>query len=93
MINGSTQQNEKIFTMKIEIAENLASSYLKHIEGCRIVQTNWTTSNTWKTTEYDEKLAKEKFFGEYFLTSQWVDYHWEPFLSWLREINNDTQLE
>lgn len=47
--------------MKIEIAENLISSYLKHIEGCRIVQTNWKTSNSWKTTEYDERLAKNLF--------------------------------
>ena len=47
--------------MKIEIAENLVSSYLKHTEGCRIVETNWKTSNTWKTTEYDEKIASDLF--------------------------------
>ena len=43
--------------MKIEIAENLVYSYLKHIEGCRIVQTNWKTSGKWSITEYDEKQA------------------------------------
>lgn len=47
--------------MKIEIAENLVSSYLKHTEGCRIVETNWKTSSTWKTTEYDEKTARDLF--------------------------------
>ncbi|MGE0020683.1 MAG: hypothetical protein AB7S72_13510 [Draconibacterium sp.] len=47
--------------MKIEIAENLIYSYLKHSEGCRIVQTNWKTSGSWKTTEFDERQAKELF--------------------------------
>ena len=30
--------------MKIEIGESLISSYLSHVEGCRIVQTNWKKS-------------------------------------------------
>lgn len=47
--------------MKIEIGENLISSYLRHVEGCRIVQTNWKTSNQWKITEYDEKKSRELF--------------------------------
>lgn len=47
--------------MKIEIAENLVCSYLKHVEGCRIVQTNWKTSNQWKITEYEEKQSRELF--------------------------------
>ena len=47
--------------MKIEIAENLVYSYLKHVEGCRIVQTNWKTSAQWKTTEYEEKQSRELF--------------------------------
>lgn len=47
--------------MKIEIAENLVYSYLKHAEGCRVVQTNWKTSGNWKITEYDERQAKELF--------------------------------
>lgn len=42
--------------MKIEIAESLASSYLNHVEGCRIIQTNWKTSSAWKI---DQRL-----FGE-----------------------------
>ena len=30
--------------------------------------------------------AREKFCGDYHLTSQWVERHWEPFLSWMRKI-------
>jgi len=47
--------------MKIEIAENLIYSYLKHTEGCRIVQTNWKTSGKWFVTDHDEKLSKKLF--------------------------------
>lgn len=47
--------------MKIEIAENLVYSYLKHKEGCRIVQTNWKTSGKWKTTEFEKQQAKQLF--------------------------------
>jgi len=42
--------------MKIEIAESLIASYLNHVEGCRVIQTNWKTSSTWKI---DDKLWKE----------------------------------
>jgi hypothetical protein len=38
--------------MKIEIGESLVYSYLKHIEGCRVVQTNWKTSGLWAITKY-----------------------------------------
>lgn len=47
--------------MKIEIAESLVSSYLKHNQGCRIVQTNWKTSGNWNVTEYDDKQARDLF--------------------------------
>jgi hypothetical protein len=47
--------------MKIEIAENMVYSYLKHVECCRIIQTNWKTSGKWKTTEYDEREARKLF--------------------------------
>ena len=47
--------------MKIEIAEILVASYLKHVEGCRIVQTNWKTSGNWNITEYDKEQALELF--------------------------------
>jgi len=47
--------------MKIEIGESLIYSYLKHLEGCRIVQTNWKTSGNWTVTEYEQERAKELF--------------------------------
>lgn len=47
--------------MKIEIAEILIASYLKHVEGCRVVQTNWKTSGKWNVTEYDKEQALELF--------------------------------
>ena len=47
--------------MKIEIAESLVYSYLKHSEGCRIVQTNWRTSGKWIVTEYETERARELF--------------------------------
>jgi hypothetical protein len=47
--------------MKIEIAESLIYSYLKHSEGCRIVQTNWKTSGKWIVTEYETERARELF--------------------------------
>jgi len=33
--------------MKIEIGKSLVSSYLKHVEQCKIVQTNWRVSGNW----------------------------------------------
>jgi hypothetical protein len=47
--------------MKIEIAESIIYSYLKHIEGCRIVQTNWKTSGKWIITEFEQEKAKLLF--------------------------------
>lgn len=47
--------------MKIEIGESLVYSYLKHIEGCRIVQTNWKTSGNWAVTEYEQARAKDLY--------------------------------
>ncbi len=47
--------------MKLEIAESLIYSYLKHVEGCRIVQTNWRTSGKWVVTEYETERARMLF--------------------------------
>lgn len=47
--------------MKIEIAESLIYSYLKHNEGCRFVQTNWMTSGKWIITGYEKERAKLLF--------------------------------
>lgn len=37
--------------MKVEIAESLILSYLKHIKKCLIVQTNWKVSSNWDIEE------------------------------------------
>ena len=63
--------------MKIEIAESLIYSYLKHNEGCRVVQTNWMTSGKWIVTEYEKerarllfnKISDSKFFNGIFKNS------------------------
>ena len=34
--------------MKIEIGESLGYSYLRHVKGCWLVQTNWKASDNWK---------------------------------------------
>lgn len=43
--------------MKIEIGESLFYSWLRHIKNCRIVQTNWKTSSSWKIY-HEEELEK-----------------------------------
>lgn len=43
--------------MKIEIGESLFYSWLRHVKNCRIVQTNWKTSSSWKIY-HEEELEK-----------------------------------
>ena len=52
--------------MKIEIGESLISSYLSHVEQCRIVQTNWKTSSNWVLSE-NLKLDSESLFNKILL--------------------------
>ena len=40
--------------MKIEMGESLAASWLKHVCGCTVVQTNWKPSPRWQEHNYDE---------------------------------------
>ncbi len=40
--------------MKIEVGESLVYSWLRHIKGCQVVQTNWKTSPRWELTHRDE---------------------------------------
>jgi hypothetical protein len=47
--------------MKIEIGESLTSSYLKHVMGCRIIESNWKTSGNWVITDH-EKARANNFF-------------------------------
>lgn len=63
--------------MKIEIAESLIYSHLKHVEGCRIVQTNWMTSGKWIVSENEKerarllfnKISNSEFFKDIFKNS------------------------
>ena len=54
--------------MKIEVGESLVYSWLRHVKGCQIVQTNWKTSSQWPLLHWDEliriKTVTEKFFME-----------------------------
>lgn len=46
--------------MKIEIGESLCASWLKHVKGCQIVQTNWKCPD-FENTLNDEKKIKQVF--------------------------------
>jgi len=55
--------------MKIEVAESLFISWLRHVRGCRIAQSNWKPSKTWEATNRErvESLFKKSrgyFFQE-----------------------------
>jgi hypothetical protein len=36
-----------------------------------------------------KRYYKELFCGDFHLTSQWFEYHWEPFKQWLNKMNFD----
>lgn len=40
--------------MKIEMGESACYSWLRHIKGCQIVQTNWKSSPNWEIQHQDE---------------------------------------
>ena len=42
--------------MKIEIGESLGYSYLRHVKGCWLVQTNWKASDNWNRLLGDDEL-------------------------------------
>ena len=54
--------------MKLEMGESLFYSWLRHVKGCQIVQTNWKISSSWQRKHDDdlEKLKNEsdKLFSE-----------------------------
>ena len=45
--------------MKLEIGESLGYSFLRHVKGCWLVQTNWKASEHWDKLLSDEKLEQE----------------------------------
>lgn len=54
--------------MKIEMGESLFYSWLRHIKGCQVVQTNWKASPQWSLSHSDELEAikddTDHFFQE-----------------------------
>ncbi len=55
--------------MKIEVAESLALSWLRHVKGCKIVQLNWKVSRTWEPVASDRiaslyDTCRETFLSE-----------------------------
>ncbi len=42
--------------MKIEVGESLGYSYLRHVKGCWLVQTNWKPSEHWDKSMTDDEL-------------------------------------
>ena len=45
--------------MKIEVAESLGYSYLRHVKQCWLVQTNWKASEHWAKLLTDDELESE----------------------------------
>ena len=45
--------------MKIEIGESLGYSYLRHVKGCWLVQTNWKPSEHWVKRRTDGELEQD----------------------------------
>ena len=46
--------------MKIEMGESLFYSWLRHVKGCQIVQTNWKVSSQWSLSNAEalERMMK-----------------------------------
>jgi hypothetical protein len=44
--------------MKIEIAESLVLSWLRHVQGCAVTQLNWKPSPSWQLSN-DDVLRQE----------------------------------
>lgn len=55
--------------MKIEMGESLIFSWLRHIKGCQIVQTNWSSSSLWSLKHQSDLQvimdAVDKLFPSY----------------------------
>lgn len=45
--------------MKVEIGESLGYSFLRHVEGCWLVQANWKASDYWPKYLDDDELERE----------------------------------
>ncbi len=56
--------------MKIEIGESLGYSYLRHVIGCWLVQTNWKASGQWNKYRHLKDEELERAFRE---MKDWFD--------------------
>ena len=45
--------------MKVEVGESLGYSYLRHVQQCWLVQTNWKASEHWVKQLADDELERE----------------------------------
>ncbi len=61
--------------MKIEIGESLFYSWLRHVKGCQIVQTNWKASTQWKQNNIDDLQEMMRTIDSYFYDK----YHYGVF--------------
>ncbi len=52
--------------MKIEIGESLFYSWLRHVKGCQIVQTNWKVSPQWQLSNIDSLQNMMRTIDNYF---------------------------
>ena len=46
--------------MKLEMGESMMLSWLRHVKGCQVVQTNWKPSPVW---EYDSECKEDQAIG------------------------------
>ena len=68
--------------MKLEMAESLLLSWLKHVKGCQIAQTNWKGSPRWELAkrdeltslmEYSSNVCREKFGYDIYKKNAGID--------------------
>ena len=52
--------------MKIEIGESLFYSWLRHVKGCQLVQTNWKASTQWKQNNIEALQEMMRVIDSYF---------------------------
>ena len=55
-MNECVRGGLEVKPMKIEIGESLCYSYLRHVKGCWLVQTNWKSSEHWVKRKTDTEL-------------------------------------
>lgn len=76
--------------MKVEIGESLVFSWLRHVQGCPIVQTNWKPSPTWPIRR-ETRLATsfEKMRGDARQRLGFELFKKSPFHQFLRQTEID----